>query len=89
MPADPATQQQLEGHEERLQRAESGLSTVAVTVGKIETGQETLTQAVRDVFTDLKTTHEKLFQQLDQLLKKPDSNKKERGIFDRLKDAMN
>lgn len=66
MPADPATQQQLEGHEERLQRAESGLSTVAVTVGKIETGQETLTQAVRDGFTDLKTTHEKLFQQLDR-----------------------
>jgi len=31
----------------------------------------------------------KLFQQLDELLKKPDSNKKERGIFDRLKDAMN
>lgn len=64
MPAD-STQQQLEGHEERLQRAESGLSAVAITVGKIETGQETLTQVVRDGFGELKTTHEKLFARLD------------------------
>jgi molecular chaperone DnaJ len=30
----------------------------------------------------------KLFQELDEVLKKPDANKKEKGIFDRLKDAM-